>query len=151
MKKTFRTAISAVVAAALLALALNSGAAEKTLPSTGDKGKGAATPTKATRYPITGKISDVNKVAKTFSIKGAEKDRVFKVNAQTKITKHGKPATLADAVVGEEVGGYVEKQTDGSVVVLSVRFGPKPEEDRKDKEPAKKDPTPIKPAAPKAK
>jgi len=101
---------------------------------------------KSTRYPIHGKLSAVNVPTKTFSLKGAEKDRVFKVTPETKITKHGKPAGLTNAVVGEDVGGYVEKQPDGTIIALSVRFGPKPEPsskpESKTKKPEKAEPSP---------
>jgi len=53
--------------------------------------------------------------------------RTFVVNSETKLVKAGKPATLADAVLGEEVGGsYQEK--DGALIAKSVRFGAKPDE-----------------------
>src|SRR6185369_474095 len=61
--------------------------------------KTTTTQKKSTRYPIHGKLSAVNVAAKTFSLKGAEKDRIFKVTPETKITKHGKPAVLTDGVV----------------------------------------------------
>jgi hypothetical protein len=52
--------------------------------------------------------------------------RTFEVTPDTKMMKAGNPATLADATVGEDVGGsYQEK--DGKLVAKSVRFGAKPE------------------------
>jgi hypothetical protein len=138
MNRTHKSLVTLLTAAALLALLGSVQAADKTAPAT--PAKGAETQKKNTRYPIHGKLAAVDKAGKTFTIKGAEKDRVFKVNAQTKITKHGKTATLADAVVGEDVGGYVEKQSDGSVLALSVRFGPKPADEADEvKKPAVKD------------
>jgi len=58
--------------------------------------------------------------------------RTFEVTAETKIMKAGKSATLADAVVGEEVGGSYQDQ-DGKLVAKMVRFGPKPEAEPKAK------------------
>ena len=52
---------------------------------------------------------------------------IYQITSATKITKAGKPATLADGVVGEEVGGYVKPTDDGKMSASSVRFGPKPE------------------------
>jgi hypothetical protein len=142
MKTTMKAAVLLVLGAALT-LTVPARAAEKTVPAT--PAKGAGTEAKATRYPINGKLAAVDKLAKTFTLKGAETNRVFKVNAKTKITKHGKPATLADAVVGEDVGGFVEKQADGSVLALSVRFGPKPDPRHKATEPVKTDDSKDKP------
>jgi hypothetical protein len=81
---------------------------------------------KATRYPIRGKLVAIDKAARTFSLGSSKAPRIYKVSGETKITKNGKAALLSDAVVGEDVGGYVEKQADGTLKVLSVRFGPKP-------------------------
>ena len=62
------------------------------------------------------------------------KERVFEVTSQTKITKNGKPATLADAEIGQDVGGQFRKE-GGKLIAQSIRFGEKPAE--KDKEKAK--------------
>jgi len=58
--------------------------------------------------------------------------RTFEVSSETKLVKDGKPATLADATIGEDVGGsYLE--TDGKLIAKSVRFGAKPESAKKTK------------------
>jgi len=77
--------------------------------------------------PFTGKLGAVDKVAKTITIKGKEKDRVFHVTSQTRIVKGGKPATLEDGVVGEEVAGFARESAEGKLEAGSVRFGPRPE------------------------
>jgi len=67
------------------------------------------------------------------------KDRVFEVTSTTKITKDGKPATLADAKIGDAVGGQFRKD-GGKQIALSIRFGEKPAEKEKakhEKAPAK--------------
>jgi len=129
--------LTSAALATVFAFAVAIQAAEKT-PSAG-AAKPATPDKKSTHYPIHGKLSAVDRTAKTFTLKGAQKDHVFKVNAETKITRHGKPATLADAVVGEDVGGYVEKLPDGSVLALSVRFGPKPDDGAHDARPPTED------------
>lgn len=86
---------------------------------------------KTSRYPIRGKLKAVDTASRTFTLSGTDKDRVFKTTTQTEILRQGKPVTLAEAEVGEEVGGLVERQTDGSVVALKVRFGPKTEQEKK--------------------
>ena len=104
-----------------------------------DAGATAPAPSaKMSRYPIRGKLKAVDAAGRTFTLAGAEKDRVFKTTAQTQIIRQGKPATLAEAVIGDEVGGLVEKQGNGTILVLKVRFGPKTEEEQKATSPKRK-------------
>ncbi len=49
----------------------------------------------------------------------------FQVTSDTIIKKDGKPATLADAVVGQPARGAYTKQSDGTLDVVSVNFGQK--------------------------
>ena len=92
-----------------------------------DASPGASPATqKETKFPFHGKLESVDSAAMTFTLAGTT-PRVFSVTATTKIQKNGKAATLKDAVVGDDVGGYTEKSTDGKLRALSVRFGPKPE------------------------
>lgn len=76
-------------------------------------------------YPIHGKLKSVDLSANTFSL-DAKTPRTYMLTPTTKIKKNGAPATLKDAVVGEDVGGYVKKTADGKIEVMTVRFGPKP-------------------------
>jgi hypothetical protein len=87
------------------------------------------------KIPFHGKLAAVDKTAMTITLEGKEAQRVFQITSDTKITKTGNPATLDDAVVGEEVGGNYKKTDDGKLETLSVRFGPKPEGEK----PAKKE------------
>ena len=77
--------------------------------------------------PFGGKIAKLDKTAKTVTVG----ERVFQINAETKIKKAGKPATLADAVVGDEIGGTYTKGDDGQLTAKTLRFGPKPEAEAK--------------------
>jgi len=77
--------------------------------------------------PFRGKIAAVDKSAMTFTVG----ERVFHVTSETKITRSGKPATLADAVVGDAVAGNYLKGDDGKLTAKMVRFGPKPNEGEK--------------------
>ena len=94
-------------------------AAEKA--EAGAKKKGGA--------PLGGKISAVDKTAKTIKV---GKSTVH-ITSQTKITKAGKPAVFDDAVVGEEVGIYYVKGEDGKLTARSVRIGPRPAGEKKQK------------------
>mgnify|MGYP001615332736 FL=1 len=111
-----RTIITTLLAMAVIAFALPTTAAEK-----GKEKK------KSDTFPFNGKVTAVDKTAKTFSLAGKDKPRVFEITSQTKITKAGKPAILDDAVVGEDAGGVAKRGADGKNEAVSVRFGPKPE------------------------
>jgi len=73
--------------------------------------------------PFHGKLAAVDKGAKTITVG----KRTFHVTSETKINKGGKPATLNDGVVGEEVSGYVKPTDDGKLVATKINFGPKSE------------------------
>jgi hypothetical protein len=83
--------------------------------------------------PARGKVTAIDKAAKTFKVG----ERVFHINAETRITKAGKPAKLEDAAVGEDVGIYYKKDGE-KLVALTVRFGPRPEGQPKGEKKGKK-------------
>jgi hypothetical protein len=72
--------------------------------------------------PFHGKLKAIDNTAKTISV-GTE---TFQITSETKITKAGKPATLADGAVGDDVAGAYKKDAEGKLNALSLRFGPKP-------------------------
>lgn len=83
----------------------------------------AADPAKPKRLPFGGKLVAIDKTAKTITI-DRETKNTFAVTSETKITKAGKPATLSDAAVGEQVGGLAVDK-DGKLELLSLRLGAK--------------------------
>lgn len=89
---------------------------------------------RAKQMPFQGKLGAVDKVNKTITIKGKEKDRTFHVTSNTKLSKDGKPAVLDDAMVGDEVAGLVRKNADGKVEALLVCFGAKARDQAKPKQ-----------------
>jgi hypothetical protein len=84
--------------------------------------------------PFHGMISAVDTRAKTFTIAGKEKARVFKVTGQTALTKGGNPATMKDVVEKEEARGSYWKLADGSLEARSVKLGPLTEKEKADEE-----------------
>ena len=72
--------------------------------------------------PFHGNLKAVDAAAKTITVGTL----TLQITADTKITKDGKPATLADGVVGEPVGGAYTKTADGKLNALVVHFGAKP-------------------------
>ncbi len=79
--------------------------------------------------PFHGRLVAVDKTAKTITVG----KRTFLISSETKIKKGGKPATLDEGVVGEEVSGYVKPKADGKLVATTVNFGPKNKTDGAEK------------------
>ena len=75
-----------------------------------------------------GKLVALDKNAMTFKVG----ERTFEISSETKISKAGGPATLADGAVGETVSGAYKKSKDGKLVATSVHFGAKSENDQAD-------------------
>jgi hypothetical protein len=72
--------------------------------------------------PFHGKLKAIDSTAKTITV-GTE---TIQITSETKIAKAGKPATLADGAVGDEVAGAYHKDAEGKLNAISLRFGPKP-------------------------
>jgi hypothetical protein len=114
-----RTHITALVAALSLLAA-------PTLPAQSTNQAKPAEKTEAKKpgpHPIRGKLNGIDKTARTISIGKS----TYRITAETRIQKGGKPASLDDAVVGDQVGGYVKPGADGKMVATTLTLGPKPE------------------------
>ncbi len=116
-----------LVSAVALGLPASTMAApKKEKPAAGEKtdkaDAGAATASKP--IPYHGKVAAVDAAAKTFTIKGKQKDRVFAVTDKTVITKDGAPADLSALAAGEEVQGSATKTGD-NWEALKVTVGAK--------------------------
>ena len=95
----------------------------KTSPS--PSAKPSPHPTVSRPLPFHGKISAVDQKAKTFTIAGREKSRVFKITDKSALTKAGAAATMKDVVANEEVRGSYWKMADGTLEAKTVKLGPK--------------------------
>lgn len=76
------------------------------------------TKTKPKTLPFNGTLKSVDKQAGTVKVG----NRTFKLNADSKYLQ----GSLDDATIGEKVGGSYWKEADGTLMVNSIRFGPKP-------------------------
>ena len=114
--------------------------AAKTTKTPADKATATETTTtaKVRALPFHGTISTVEHTAKTFTIAGKEKSRIFKITDTTVITKGGAPATMTDIVANEEVRGSYVKAADGSLEARSVKVGPKTDAEKAEAKPSKK-------------
>ena len=77
---------------------------------------------KGRAIPFRGKIAAVNKQSKTITVG----ERVFQITSDTRIVKSGKPATIDDATIGEEIGGAYRQGENKTMQAVSVRLGAKP-------------------------
>jgi len=117
MKTSVKLALLAFASLALAALPLR--AADKPENAEGKPKKEAGAPANSNRsIPFRGKL--VSKSDSSITVGS----RTFVITADTKLTKAGKSTTLADAVIGEDVGGSYQDK-DGKLVAKSVRFGAK--------------------------
>lgn len=119
MKK--QIALFAIVAAALIAVPAVSRAqdnkAGKNTPAAADQ----AAPAKKHGQPFHGKISAVDAKASTLTVG----QMTINVTADTKITKDGKTATLADLAVGDQAGGFCRKDDAGKLTAATINIGAK--------------------------
>ena len=119
IKSIGKLTLATILAALVVGVPLTMSAQDKTpAPSAPE------TAVKPKAIPFHGKLAEVDKVNKTITLDEKTK-RTFQITSETKITKGGKPATLDDGVVGEDVAGQYHKGADGKLTAKSVRFGPK--------------------------
>jgi hypothetical protein len=76
---------------------------------------------KAGTIPFHGKLKAVDSTAKTITVG----ELSIQITSETKITKAGNAATLAEGVVGEEISGAYKKTEDGKLHATKIHFGPK--------------------------
>ena len=74
-------------------------------------------------HPFHGKLASVDKTAKTITLEGKEKARVFLITSETRIRKDRKPATLDDVQLGERVGGSARENAAGKMEVVTLNVG----------------------------
>jgi hypothetical protein len=113
-----------------------SSSSPKTSPS--PSAKPSPHPTVSRPLPFHGKISAVDQKAKTFTIAGKEKSRVFKITDKTVMTKAGAAGTMKDVVANEEVRGSYWKGADGTLEAKTVKVGPKTDAEKAADEKRKK-------------
>ena len=117
----FKITTVSLFAAALLAAPMLAHAAEKTNAPAAAGQETSSKHKKHETVPFNGKLAAVDKVAMTITVGG----RTFAITSATKITKDGLPATLADGVVGEMIGGAYRKEADGKLSAISLNLSKK--------------------------
>ena len=123
--------LSLVLICALTGFADPNAVAAEKKPVSAEKGK----LDRSKSLPFHGSLDAVDKAAKTIKVG----EQTFQVTSETRITKAGKPATLDDAKVGEELAGSYKQADGGRLELRLLRLGPKTTETKppkKEKEPA---------------
>jgi hypothetical protein len=120
-KNISKITVLSLLAAALVAMPALSRAEGTGTNAPASSDQTPAKPNKHGNLPFHGNLSAVDTKAMTFTVGTL----TLQVTSDTKITKDGKPATLADGVVGEPVSGAYKKTDDGKLNAISVHFGAK--------------------------
>ena len=104
--------VPTAICVAALILGVPSGAPAKEKKTEIPNPEASASPgAKAKPLPYRGKVASVDASAKTLTVG----KRTIKVTDQTKITKQGAAATMADITVGEKVSGSYWKKTTAAL------------------------------------
>ena len=116
--------VPTAICVAALILGVPSGApAKEKKTETANPEANASPEAKAKPLPYRGTVVLVDASAKTFTVG----KRTIKVTDQTKITKQGAVATIADITAGEKVSVSYCKKDDGSLEAKNVKVGVKAE------------------------
>lgn len=129
-KMALAALLTIIFSALPMAVSAQPAPAAKDAPAKNEKEKAVS---KMRPIPFRGKLSAVDKAGRTITV-GA---RMFKIGSDTKLAKGTSrvPATLNDAVMGEEVTGSYVKDDSGKLTARSVYFGtraPSKGEEKKD-------------------
>jgi hypothetical protein len=119
-RKIAKITTLSLFAAALVAMPVLSRAQDSNALASPDQ-TAPAKPKKHSNPPFHGKLSAVDTNAMTLTVGTL----TLQVTPDTKITKDGKPAVLADGVVGQPVSGSYKKTDDGKLNAVTVHFGVK--------------------------
>ena len=120
IKSFLKISVLGLLATAIAGLPLQSLAQSTNKPAIE---KNASAEKKKSAHPFKGTLAAVDKTAKSIQVGKT----TYQITSGTKITKAGKPATLEEGVVGEEVTGYVKPGERGKMTATTVHFGPKAE------------------------
>jgi hypothetical protein len=120
-KQIAKLAMSTLCAAAILAVPALSRAQDTTNAPAAAKTPAAKKHTAASSatLPFRGTATAMDTNAMTLTVE----KRTFNMTSETTVTKDGKPAVLADGVVGEAVRGAYKKNADGKLDAFTIRFG----------------------------
>ena len=111
-KRLLKISLLTIVAAAITGLGLLARADDTNAVAASDK---------PAKQKFHGPVTAVDTNAMTFTVG----DQTFTVTSESKLTRNGQTATLADTVVGDPAHGSYTTGADGKLDVTKVRFGKK--------------------------
>ena len=120
-KNISKIAVLSLLAAALVAMPALSRAEGSSTNAPAPAGQIPAQAKKHGLLPFHGNLSAVDTKAMTFTVNTL----TLQVTPDTRITKDGKSATLADGVVGQLASGAYKKTEDGKLTATSIHFNAK--------------------------
>ncbi len=83
--------------------------------------------------PFRGTIKSVDAGARSITLDG-EKAQTFAIASDAKLTKEGKPATIADLSVGDAVGGRAKESGEGKWTAVTINAGKRAPKSPEEKE-----------------
>jgi hypothetical protein len=122
LKSILKISALSLLVAAMAGLPLQASAQSTNKPTASKKStteKSDSGAKKRTGGGVHGNLKAVDNSAKTITL-GAH---TYQVTSDTKISKGGKPATLADGVVGEYASIGYKRTEDGKLLATKVTFG----------------------------
>lgn len=112
--------IRAIGVLALLAGAIFTGTGAESKPN------GASAPKYLPQgLPVYGKVGTIDKEAKTITLEGKEKVRIFYVTPATRVHRSKRPAKFEDVAVGQWIGGFARPDADGRATLATLNLGVK--------------------------
>lgn len=109
---------SVIIILALLAISTLTGAAAESNPNA------ASAPRHLPQgLPVYGKVGSIDKEAKTITLEGKEKVRIFYVTPATRVHRAKRPAKFEEVVVGQWIGGYARPDANGRATLATLNLG----------------------------
>lgn len=128
-----KIALFTLIAAALITTTVGV-SAQDAKPEKAEKPAAGAASRNPRGLPLRGKVAAVDAAAATVTV---GKTTVI-ITSETKIMKQGKPATIADITVGENITGQYKKDEAGKNHATVIHIGGKGEKPPKRDKPANK-------------
>lgn len=121
MKPAILRMILAMCVASLTGTAALTSAQDAATPPATSPSEPTSQPDQGAVQKFYGTVTAVDVNAMTFVVA----DKTYAITGESQMTKDNKPATLADAVVGEPARGSYTTTSDGKLQITKVRFGKK--------------------------
>ncbi len=127
IKSIGKVTLAGLLAAIVLGVPIKAAAQDQSKPATPAAPSAPEAPKKSRGTTFIGKLGEIDKTAKTFTVEEKEKKLTIAVSPETKFYKNendaNKPSTLEEGVIGQEVTGSYMKGEDGKMTARNVYWG----------------------------